>query len=330
MKVTYFQRKPLPGATSIERIFDAVRSALPSTIEYTVSVTHYHSTGVLQRIYNTFEAISRQSDVNHITGDIHYVACFLQKRKTLLTIHDCVSLETLYGIRKKALFFLWYWLPEKRSALITAISESTKRELLKHLSCDPNKIRVVHDCISPAFRPVPYIFNRQKPVILQVGTRENKNLLRVAQALSDIPCHLNIVGPLSEKQIQVLQDCKIEYSNAENLSDEEMLIRFSNCDLVVFASTYEGFGLPIIEANATGRPVVTSNILSMPEVSGDAACLVDPFDVQSIRSGITRVIKNEDYREQLIENGFRNVKRFKPETIAAQYVTLYRELAGRF
>jgi glycosyltransferase involved in cell wall biosynthesis len=329
MKVTYFQRKPLPGANSIERIFRDVRGALPSGIKYTVSVSRYHSKGILPRLYNMLEAASRQADVNHITGDIHYAAYFLKKQKTLLTIHDCVSLESYRGIRKKVMWFLWYWLPQKRSALIVAISESTKMELLKHSCCDPNKIRVVYDCVSPSFRPVPYSFNVAKPVILQVGTTQNKNLIRIAQALEGIPCRLNIIGLLTRPQMEALRYYSVDYSNHSDLSDDEMVRSYIDCDMVIFASTYEGFGLPIVEANATGRPIVTSNVLSMPEVAGDAACLVNPFDVQSIREGILRVIQNADYREQIIQNGFENVKRFQPDAITAQYVSLYEELASR-
>jgi glycosyltransferase involved in cell wall biosynthesis len=95
---------------------------------------------------------------------------------------------------------------------------------------------------------------------------------------------------------------------------------------VVFASTYEGFGMPIVEANATGRPVVTSNIGPMPEVAGSAACLVDPFDCSSIREGIVRVIGDADYRSHLVAGGFENVKRFQADVIAAQYAAVYREV----
>jgi glycosyltransferase involved in cell wall biosynthesis len=99
-------------------------------------------------------------------------------------------------------------------------------------------------------------------------------------------------------------------------------------DLVSFVSTYEGFGLPILEANAVGRPVVTSNVSSMPEVAGDAACLVDPFDVASIRSGILRTIEDREYRERLICNGFDNVQRYVPEKVTYKYIELYRRICA--
>ena len=106
-----------------------------------------------------------------------------------------------------------------------------------------------------------------------------------------------------------------------------MLERYRKCDLVAFASTYEGFGMPILEANTVERPVIAGNVCSMPEVAGDAACLVDPYDVSSIRAGILRVIEDADYRESLMAAGRENRKRFQADVIANQYASLYRELA---
>lgn len=329
MNITFYHRFPCSGHFSIEGLFREIRKALPNDIYYSVATSRFESKGFLRRFYNTIEAFFRQGDINHITGDVHYLIYFLRRKRTLLTIHDCSSLERLKGIKKKIFFLIWFWLPEKRSTLISVISDATKRELLRYLRCNPNKIRIVPDCVSSFFRPSPRMFNTKKPNILQIGTRHNKNLLRVAKALKGIPCHLMIVGELSRQQEEFLNNCNIDYSAAANISDEKLLEMYRQCDMLVFASTYEGFGLPIIEANAVGRPVITGNILSMPEVAGNAACLVDPFNVESIRDGILRVIQDAAYREQLVQNGFKNVERFKPEVVAMQYVTLYKELLNR-
>jgi glycosyltransferase involved in cell wall biosynthesis len=169
-------------------------------------------------------------------------------------------------------------------------------------------------------------FNSDKPIILQIGTNENKNLIRLARALKDIRCTLDIVGELSADQTATLRDCGIEYSNSFNLTEKQIILKYNESDLLAFVSTYEGFGMPILEANAVGRPVVTSNVLSMPEVAGDAACLVNPYDISQIRAGIQRVIDVKIYRETLVDNGFRNVRRFDPSVIANQYLQLYREI----
>jgi glycosyltransferase involved in cell wall biosynthesis len=198
--------------------------------------------------------------------------------------------------------------------------------LLRYIKFDESKIRVIPCCISDDFKPAPKAFNSSRPTFLQIGTGSNKNLLKVAEALTGIPCRLRIIGKLSEEHIAKLEACNIDYTNAFNLSDADITGEFAQCDALIFVSTYEGFGLPIVEANATGRPVITGNILSMPEVAGNAACLVDPFDVNEIRNGILRVMADEDYRNTLVANGFVNAQRFRPDRIAPQYLELYKEI----
>jgi glycosyltransferase involved in cell wall biosynthesis len=313
----------------MERLFADVRAAMPEEVVAKVAVSRFPSRGLWGRVYNVIEAAFRQGDVNHITGDAHYLALLLRKKRTLLTIHDLVSVYRLKGIRRKALLFFWYWLPIKRAAVVTVISQSTKKDLFRHIKVNPRKVKVVYDCISEDYRPAPKEFNAAKPVILQVGTRKNKNLERVAQAVQGIPCRLRIVGKLSADQQAVLRKCGVEYSSAANISDENVVEEYRRCDMLVFASTYEGFGLPIVEAQATGRPVVTSNILSMPEVAGDAACLVDPLDAASIRAGISRVVDDPAYRQDLVRRGFENAQRFRADRIAAQYHEIHKEIAAR-
>jgi glycosyltransferase involved in cell wall biosynthesis len=131
---------------------------------------------------------------------------------------------------------------------------------------------------------------------------------------------------LSRDHEAALVGAGIEYSNRYNLSVAEVVAEYESCDLVTLVSTYEGFGMPIVEGNSVGRPVITSNVASMPEVAGDAACLVDPFDVPSIRAGILRVIRDEEYRQQLVANGFRNAERFTAARVAELYEAIYEEL----
>jgi glycosyltransferase involved in cell wall biosynthesis len=125
-----------------------------------------------------------------------------------------------------------------------------------------------------------------------------------------------------------LQRCGIDYENYVGLSRQELVAQYADADLLLFASTYEGFGLPIVEAQAVGRPVVTSNILPMPEVAGDGAYFVDPFDVASIRAGVLHVVDNAEQRNRLVEAGLRNVERFRIAAVARKYAELYREIAG--
>jgi glycosyltransferase involved in cell wall biosynthesis len=329
MRITFYQRRPQDGNFSIERLFADVRRALPTGIETKVVVSRFPSRGLWGRVYNMIEAALRQGEVNHVTGDVHYLALLLCKRKTLLTIPDLVSVHRLKGIRREFFRFFWYWLPVKRAAVVAVISQFTKEELFRHVNVDRQKVRVVHACVSEDFHPAPREFVSTRPVILQVGTGPNKNLERVAEALAEIPCHLRIIGSPNAKQTAVLRENRVEYSFAANIPDKDVIEEYRRCDMVVFASTYEGFGLPIVEAQATGRPVVTSDICSMPEVAGGAACLVDPFDVASIRGGIRKTIHDRSYRDELVRRGFENVERFRSGKIAREYIRIYRELHAR-
>ncbi len=328
MTVFFFQRKPIPKKTfSIEVLFDSLRKHLPDTLQYQVVRSSFVNSGWGKKLYNTFEILFKsQGDINHITGDVHYIAIFMKKRKTILTIHD-LNLLNLPSAFKRTIH-RWFWLeiPIRKSQVVTVISQTTKEQILQHTHCPPEKIRVIYNCVSSAFKAHPKEFREREPIILQVGIKPNKNLGRVAEALEGISCQLEIIGKPLERDLALLEKYKINYRWEVDLTNEQVVQKYIDCDMLVFISTYEGFGLPIIEANAVGRPVVTSNISSMPEVAGDAAHLVDPFSVSSIRSGIVKVIREPSYREQLIKNGWNNCQRFMPSTIAAAYAQLYQEV----
>jgi glycosyltransferase involved in cell wall biosynthesis len=314
------------GGHSVERLFGDIRAQLPSTIRVKLVVSQYPSNGLFKRIYNICEAGLLQGEVNHVTGDCHFLTYLLNRKRTILTILDCVMMERLRGIPRFLFWLFWLWLPSRRCSVISVISESTRHQVLKYTKCDPTKIKVIYCHVSDEFKPVGNVFNKDRPRILQVGTTVNKNIERIAHALADVRCKLIIVGPLSASQLNSLTANKIDFENLNNLARDALVAQYVACDLLMFASTYEGFGLPIVEANAVGRPVVTSNVWSMPEVAGNAACLVDPLDLGAIRAGVMRIIDDDDYRDALVTNGFENVKRFQLKKIAGQYAELYQQV----
>jgi glycosyltransferase involved in cell wall biosynthesis len=327
--VTFFQRKPLPIHKSLEYIFEDVRNRMPDYIDCVTKVFRYFSRGIFRRLYIMWEAYKFQGDVNHITGDIHFAAILLQRKKTMLTVHDCGMLLRPDKVKRWFLQFFWFTLPLRKCALVTVVSEATKNELIKFTGYPADRVHVIPVAISPLFRYSPKKFDSTAPIILQVGATVNKNLERLIEALAGISCRFNIIGYLSESVKDLLKTNNIAYSNYTNLTVNEVVEQYVQADLVSFVSTYEGFGMPIVEANATGRPVITSNILSMPEVAGNAACLVDPFNVKDIRTGFLRLINDEPYRMQLIENGLVNCRRFDPQRIADSYLDLYLQLSGK-
>ena len=328
--VSYFQRKPRTvGNYSVEFIFKDVRNQLTEEVDGQPVYSSYESSGLFKRIYNCLEVIGRQREVNHVTGDINYIGLFLNHRKTVQTILDCIHLSSSSGIKHSILKLFWVTIPVHRARFVTAISESTKKEILKYVQCDPDKIKVIPVAISGKFSQKRKPFNEANPRLLQLGTAPNKNIRRLAEALNGIPCTLDNVGKQDPQLEESLKKNGIRYQYSSGLSDEEIIKKYEQADIVTLVSTYEGFGMPILEGQAVGRPVISSNVYSMPEVAGDAACLVDPFDTQSIRRGIQKIINDAGYRENLVQKGFENIKRFDSHTIALKYLDLYKEITGK-
>jgi glycosyltransferase involved in cell wall biosynthesis len=327
MKVVFFHRKPRPNYNfSVENLFNQIRQVFPPTVQWKVKELSFYSDGFFKRLFIGLEAAFNQSEINHVTGDINFLALFLRKKKTVLTILDTGFMSHPNRLARWVLKLFWIVLPVKCSRFVTTISKATKDEVLRYVKVDPAKIKVIYVPILSSFKFSPKAFNKSCPIILQLGTRENKNVMRLAEALSGIECQLEIIGEVEFDLRMQLEKFKINYVSSMNLSNEQVLEKYKFADIISFASTYEGFGMPIVEANTVGRVVITSNILSMPEVAGNGAHFVDPFDVYSIRQGILKVIEDDSYRDQLIANGLINSKRFEVKQIAQQYIDLYSEM----
>jgi glycosyltransferase involved in cell wall biosynthesis len=315
---------------SMERIFQQLSPLLAREMNVSSWSAPSSRFAPAELLRNICSAAKSRADVYHITGDIHYVVMGLPHRRTVLTIHDCVFLYQASGLKRKLLKWILLDMPVRRSRLITTISEATKRDILKFSGCPAEKIVVIPDPVSDSIYYQPDEFDQNKPVVLFVGTNENKNLLRVAAALEGLSCRLDIVGRLSAGQEQALLRHRIEYTAKAGLSDQEIAEKYVQSDMVIFPSTFEGFGLPIVEGQKAGRPVVTSDLDPMKETAGKGACLVDPYDIGSIRAGTLRVINDKAYRDQLVQEGFANVERFTAERVANQYLACYDSIINPY
>lgn len=322
--VVHYQRKRRANSNySLEFIFADVRKRLASSWNIEHVEAPCLSNGLWRRIWIALHAWWHQGDVTHVTGDITFAAILLNRKRTILTILDCGILQRKRGIKRWLLKKIWFEWPMRRARWVTTISRSAANDLKEFCRFDHQKLKVIPVAISEQFKFVPKEFSMDCPKLLQIGTAPNKNLPRLLAAIERLNVELCIIGKLSPETIADLNSRRIRYRNLYNISEDEMLEEYRQADIVCFASLYEGFGMPILEAQATGRPVITSNRYSMPEVAGEGALFVDPTSTESIRSGILTIMNSRTLREQLIQRGQENVLRFTGEKIAANYGELY-------
>jgi glycosyltransferase involved in cell wall biosynthesis len=278
---------------------------------------------------NFIFSLRSRGGIHHITGDIHYIAPALGKRKTILTIHDAVFVTRYgkWGLKYWLIKLFWYYIPIYFSKVITVISDKTKRELIQLTGVNANKIKVIPNFYDPRFEYVPKKFNKDCPKILQLGTRSNKNINRLIESVKFIPCELWIVGePESDTKELLKINKNIRHVIFENISFESLKSLYEQCDIVSFISTYEGFGLPILEAFVVGRPLITSCISPMNEIAEDAAVKVNPYNIFDIRRGLLKIIEEDKFRNEIIDRGREVVQKYHIDRVLQMYADLYKAL----
>jgi len=325
--ITFFHRNPRCGF-SIYKVFKTIEDELilqnQDIKEYFMPSQFSMPWDIIRNSLFTFKHRNIKG-INHISGHIHDVILGLIGCKTVLTIHDLVFLDNVKNpIKRFYKWLFWLYIPVKLANKVTCISHETKRKVLNHIKTD--KITVIYNPIDPKFKYIPKSFNKECPTILHIGTFWNKNLERSIIALEGIKCHLRIIGEIDNHILQLLQKKNIKFSNAQNLSDEEIRQEYIKCDIVNFPSIYEGFGMPVIEGQQTGRIVITSAINPIKEIAGDAAIFVDPTNIQSIHNAYIKAIENDILRNAIIQKGLENAKHFQVKDIAKQYLILYQSI----
>lgn len=315
------------AAFSLEKIFEQIAKLLPPEKFESTIVKVPYGNSFPDIIKNLLFFRRTEAAIYHITGMIHYLALIMPPEKTVLTIHDIGFLQNEGRLKRFIIKKLFLDLPIKKLRYITTVSEATKKSILEYTRCSPEKIRIIENPVQEHYlNPSKKEFNKECPVILQIGITPNKNIPNLIKALDGINCRLRIIGNLTGDLIAALEKGGITYENAFGLDDLQMRSEYQNADIVSFCSTFEGFGLPVIEAQAMQTPVITSDISPLREVSAGAAFLADPSSVASIREGILKIIHDDDFRERIIKQGAENSKRFEPRQIAVLYEKLYFEI----
>ena len=257
------------------------------------------------------------------------------------TIHDVVwrVLPHTFPARDRAVMNLGMPLSARRARLILTESRSSKNEIARTLRVSRDKIALTTIGIDARFRapvaPVAIEDLRRKyglgdaPYVLSVGVLQpRKNIARLMQAFGfekkarpELPHQLVVTGKTGWGAAPAITE-GVRFTGY--VEDDELPALYAGADLFAYPSLYEGFGLPILEAMAAGAPVLTSNRASMPEVAGDAAVKVDPYDVNSIRDGLGLLLRDADLRDELRARGRVWSQHFTVETQARDTLKAYR------
>lgn len=321
MQVNYYFRNSSDSNFSIENVFTALIKVMRNFFDVTV----YHTRTPVD-VQSIFDCRKLRADVHHITGAVNYLAFGLPGDRTILTVHDIGHYtETLRGWKKVVYKYLFWIFPLRKVKAITTISSFTKEQLIKHFNVPANKITVIPNPINPAFTFIDQKKN-ERPVILQIGAGQNKNIEKLIDAAKGLNVKLLLIRPLDAALVETLTSSHISFEFRSNLSEIELVQAYADADIIYFASTYEGFGLPILEGMATGRPVITSNISPLKDIADENAVLVDPSDAGAIRAAIKMLIENREVYQRYQQKGIKHVELYRIEKIAAQYRELYQRL----
>lgn len=285
-------------------------------------------------------------DIFHSSDVLNYA---LPGAKSVTTIHDLTTLilpEYHLPHIHKMQAAKFRFAQEQANAVI-AVSENTKRDIVRLLGIEPERVHVVHEGVEPGLRPLPaetiaptlaaYGLDLQT-YILHVGTIEpRKNLVRLVEAYHQVrqavaqPPKLVLVGRKGWFYEEVYAsvtalDLTESVLFLDTVTDEELPAFYNGALLMVYPTLYEGFGLPALEAMACGTAVVAANTSSLPEVVGNAGLLIDPTDVSAITNAVLSVLENRDFRANLSEKSLAQAQKFTWNQVAQETLAVYEKI----
>jgi glycosyltransferase involved in cell wall biosynthesis len=285
----------------------------------------------------------------------HYVRPLFCTIPSVVTVHDCIHLLfPQYLPNRMAFRYARFMMGSavRRSALVFTVSEASRADILRfYPSVDPDKVHVVPNAIDAELLedPGPEEMERVREryqihgrfVLFAGNVKPHKNLERLIRALAQV----RSAGGHDDLRLVLIGDEVSRYGSLRRTVEGAGLrqdVRFFGfvphrtlaalyrmASVFAFPSLYEGFGLPPLEAMACGTPVVTSRISSLPEVVGDGALLVDPYSVDDIARGISRVLDDRDLRAQLVEKGLARARLFSWERSVRAIHAGYMKVLGR-
>lgn len=312
-------RKKLEGENSIEEIAYHFKRMM----DIELIILPCYSRRIKDVIKNICFIRNIDAPVFHLISTEAYLLPFINTKK-IITYHDLGTINNsrnwLYKIMRRILFI---YPSSYFSDYITFISNESRLEYINFMkNKKDNKLRVIYNPYDERLIPVKHEKNKRF-TILHIGTAERKNLLSTIEACKGLDIKLIVIGKLSSTQLEALHKYKIDYTNLYDINYQDIVNYYNLCDLVSFPSSYEGFGVPIVEANVMRKPIFAGDIPILHEVANDSAIFVNPYNVNEVREVIVRLMDDESLREELIKKGIINAIRFQQDKIIKQYEELY-------
>ncbi|MFQ5835425.1 MAG: glycosyltransferase family 4 protein [bacterium] len=265
--------------------------------------------------------------------------------KLIATLHDVDLLETEEFSTKdyREWKLLRYLDSVNRATKIITMSEYSKKEIVRNYQINEEKVEVIYHGVDRVYYPRPTQeinavtrkYGLCEDYILSVGAGKRKNTTRILEAFKGLvqnmerDIQLALVGRIEkERYFPLIEDLSLRkrIRLLGYVPKEDLPLLYSGARLLCFPSIYEGFGLPVLEAMASGCPVITSNVTALPEVAGDAALIVNPCNVEDILKNLCRCIEDEGLRRDLVKRGLERAKLFSWERAAEKVLHLYKEI----
>lgn len=284
-------------------------------------------------------------DVFH--GLSHELPVWIEKSdiRTVVTIHDLIYLRfpEYYPQIDRKIYNQKFRHACRVATRIHAISEQTKQDIMNYFLVPEERIKVIYQSINPVFferveaekkRLLRKKYQLPQQFVLSVGTIEpRKNLLGLLEGMTLAKTYvpLVVVGKITDYQRKVQKFIEADLNRLNvfflsKIKDEELAVLYQMAEAMVYPSFFEGFGLPVAEAQASGCPVICSFTSSLPEVGADAALYINPEKPEEIGEAIGRMLNDEELRKSLIEKGLANAQRFTPAAFARQLKQLYNSM----
>ena len=342
IKEADFLSRPLKGYTEYKDFLLGLRPKGKAKIYKLLQKLNFIKNAETANQKISIERLKKQNfDIFHPTYYDSYFLKYIGKKPFVLTIYDMIhetypelfSADNKIARQKKIL--------AQKAEKIIAISENTKKDIIKFIGINEDKILVIHlgNSINRQENNLKINTDLLKKLpekyILFVGNRASyKNFDNFSKALIPlfkINKKLNAVcaggGEFSDKEINFFKTFNItDKLRQYSVNDSDMTLLYKNALVFVFPSLYEGFGLPILEAFNCGCPVAASNRGSLPEIAGNAAAYFNPEDISSITDAINNIIADDGTKEKMKKNGFEQLKKFSWEKTAEKTLDVYNSI----